>query len=150
MFEIAIRPAPIMKYFSINLDSSNDQVQTYLKTISQAFGMPLIFVTKKSRVYTCCFFLRSLEGKGDILKAIEYSLEKILDSDALRFCKTFPGSAKWFELPFEPGCYFLNPTTLEPMKMNKRTMIEYYFNFQKDSTLTLDKLLHNVEGLSCD
>ena len=147
---IAIRPAPIMRYFSINLDSSNEQVKAYLKIVSQAFGIPLIFVTKNSRVYTCCFFLRSLEGREDIIKAIEYILEKILDSNALRFCKTFPGSAKWFELPFGPGCYFLNPNTLEPMKMNKQTMLEYYFNYQKNFTLTLDKLLDNVEGLSCE
>ncbi len=145
---IAVPPGLMMKFFSINLLCPKEQVSAYLKIIIEGFGIPLIVVTKNSRIYSCCYFLRTLEEKANIVKAIDYSLEKILNPEALQFFKTFPGSAKWFELPFGRGSSLINPITLQPMKMNKRTMIEYCIRYQQNTNLTLDKLLHNVEGLS--
>jgi hypothetical protein len=145
---IAVPPGLMMKFFSINLLCPKEQVSAYLKIITEGFGIPLIVVTKNSRVYSCCYFLRTFEEKENIIKAIDYSLEKILNPETLQFFKTFPGSAKWFELPFGRGSSLINPITMQPMKMNKRTMIEYCIRYQQNTTLTLNKLLHNVEGLS--
>jgi len=144
---IAVPPGLMMKYFSINLLCPIEQVSEYLKIITEGFGIPLIVVAKNSRVYSFCYFLRNIEGTGNIIKAVDYSLEKILNPEALQFFKIFPGSAKWFELPFGRGSSLVNPITMQPMKMNKRTMIEYCIRYQQNTTLTLDKLLHNVEGI---
>jgi len=147
-FRIKICSAPIMKYYSINIFGSKEQVLEYLGITLKDIGVPLIVVTRKSKYYSCYYFLSSFEDKKSICEAVDYYLEKILDPVLLQRCETFPGSVKWLELPFGPGCYFFDPNTVEPMKMTKKKMIEYYFSCQEKSNLTLEKLLLNAEGLS--
>ena len=141
---IAIRAAPILKYFSINLLCSKEQLLIYLNNSSPDFGVPLIIVTKKSRLISCYYFLQKREEKKRIIDAVEYSLEKLLDPEIRQLCKTFPGSEYRLEIPFGPGSCILDSTTLEPMKMKRRSMIELFMRSQRETTLTLDTLLCNV------
>ena len=144
---IAVRPAPIMKYFSINLLSSKEELSMFLKSTSQDFGKPLIIITKKSRIFSCYYFLPRSEDKKSISDVLEYCLQKLFDPDIQQIYKTFPGQAYRLELPFGPGSCILDSTTLEPMRMKRREMIELFMRSQRETTLTLCTLLCNVEGI---
>jgi hypothetical protein len=149
-FRIAIPANLMMKFFAIELSDREEIQKSSLSKFTEEVGYPLVMKPNKSTKLSCVYLLQQYEDKYDIVKAVEYCLDRILSNEEKEYCKIFPGSMRRFELPFGNGHQILDPETLQPISTSKRMMIEYCMNYQQRSSLTLDTLLRRVEGVACE